>query len=93
MNYDEIIVPSITGALGAFVSWIFGRKKENVEIQSNEIKNASEIIALWKDMASELKQEVSELRDKIDVLSKEVHDLRSENTQLRLQLNISSDNN
>lgn len=93
MNYDEIIVPSITGALGAFVSWIFGRKKENVEIQSNEIKNASEIIALWKDMASELKQEVSELRDKIDVLSKEVHDLRSENTQLRLKLNITNEDN
>lgn len=93
MNYDEIIVPSITGALGAFVSWIFGRKKENVEIQSNEIKNASEIIALWKDMASELKQEVSELRDKIDVLSKEVHDLRSENSELRLKLNINNEDN
>ena len=43
MNYDDIIVPSVTGALGAFVSWIVGKKREDVEVQSSEIKNTADL--------------------------------------------------
>jgi predicted RNase H-like nuclease (RuvC/YqgF family) len=93
MNYDEIIVPSVTGALGAFVTWVFGRKRENVEVQNSEIKNVADVVALWKDMASELKQEVSDLKVKVEQLSTEIHTLRSENISLRLQLGLSNEDN
>lgn len=88
MNYEEIIIPSTTGALGAFVTWIFGRKKENAEIQGSEIQNVTQAIAIWKDMATELKIEVAELKQKVDELSNEVHNLRAENLSLRNQLNL-----
>lgn len=84
MNYDEIIIPSATGALGAFVSWIFGRKKENVEVQASEINNVQEAIKIWKDMAQELKEEVAELKSKVEELSREIDALREENHQLKI---------
>lgn len=93
MNYDDIIVPSVTGALGAFVSWLVGKKKEDVEVQSNEISNVQEAIKIWKDMAQELKEEVSELKEKVETLTTEVHTLRSENISLRAKLGISNEDN
>lgn len=93
MNYDEIIIPSATGALGAFVSWIFGRKKENVEVQANEINNVQEAIKIWKDMAQELKEEVAELKEKVEQLTSEVHTLRAENITLRSKLGITQEDN
>ena len=88
MNYEEIIIPSTTGALGALVSWIFGRRKENTEIQGSEIQNVTQAIAIWKDMATELKAEVADLKDKVENLSNEIHTLRAENLSLRSQLNL-----
>lgn len=93
MNYDEIIIPSATGALGAFVSWIFGRKKENVEVQASEINNVQEAIKIWKDMAQELKEEVAELKEKVEQLTSEVHTLRAENITLRSKLGITQEDN
>lgn len=93
MNYDEIIIPSATGALGAFVSWIFGRKKENVEVQASEINNVQEAIKIWKDMAQELKEEVAELKEKVEQLTSEVHTLRAENISLRSKLGITQEDN
>lgn len=93
MNYDEIIIPSATGALGAFVSWIFGRRKENVEVQASEINNVQEAIKIWKDMAQELKEEVAELKEKVEQLTSEVHTLRAENISLRSKLGITQEDN
>ena len=93
MNYDEIIIPSATGALGAFVSWIFGRKKENVEVQASEINNVQEAIKIWKDMAQELKEEVAELKEKVEQLTTEVHTLRAENITLRSKLGLNNEDN
>lgn len=93
MNFDEIIIPSATGALGAFVSWIFGRKKENVEVQASEINNVQEAIKIWKDMAQELKEEVAELKEKVEQLTSEVHTLRAENISLRSKLGIAQEDN
>jgi len=93
MNYDEIIIPSATGALGAFVSWIFGRRKENVEVQASEINNVQEAIKIWKDMAQELKEEVAELKEKVEQLTSEVNTLRVENISLRSKLGITQEDN
>jgi archaellum component FlaC len=93
MNYDDIIVPSVTGALGAFVSWLVGKKKENVEIQTSEISNVQEAIKIWKEMAQELKEEVAELKEKVETLTTEVHTLRSENISLRSKLGLQNEDN
>ena len=88
MNFDDIIVPSITGAIGAFVTWLAGRKKENVEVQGSEITNTQEAIKIWREMAQEMSDKVKDLSDKVDALTQEVHSLRSENSDLKQKLGL-----
>ena len=88
MNLDDIIVPSITGAIGAFVTWLAGRKKENVEVQGSEITNTQEAIKIWREMVQEMSDKVKELSDKVDALTQEVHSLRSENSDLKQKLGL-----
>jgi len=88
-TWEEIIVPAITGFFGALVTWLFGRKKEGVEVQSTEITNVQEAIKIWREMATDLKAEVADLKDKVDSLTTEIHKLRSENVELRAKLDES----
>jgi predicted RNase H-like nuclease (RuvC/YqgF family) len=88
MNWDEVILPSITGIIGAFVSWLVGRKKENVEVQGSEITNTQEAIKIWREMAQEMSDKVKELGEKVDALTQEVHSLRSENSELKSKLEL-----
>jgi len=88
MNFDDIIVPSLTGAIGAFVSWLIGRKKENVEVQGNEITNTQEAIKIWREMAEDMSNKVKELSDKVDALTTEVQNLRGENAELKHKLGL-----
>jgi len=83
MNLDDIILPSATGALGAFISWIFGKRKEDVEVKGSELDNTEKAVKLWREMAEELKKQVDELSGKVDTLMQEVHNLRLENAELR----------
>lgn len=88
MNFDDIIVPSITGAFGAFITWLFGRNKENVEVQGSAIDNVDKAVKLWQDTAEKMSQRVDELSIKVDALTKEVHSLRTENADLKHKLGL-----
>jgi predicted RNase H-like nuclease (RuvC/YqgF family) len=85
-NLSEVIVPSLTAFFAALITWLFGRKKENVEVQGSEITNVQEAIKIWREMATDMKAEVAELKEKIELLTTEVHTLRSENVELRQKL-------
>lgn len=87
-NISDIIVPSLTAFFGAFVTWLFGRKKENVEVQGTEITNTQEAIKIWREMAQDMSDKVKELSDKVDTLTQEVHALRTENTDLKHKLGL-----
>ncbi len=88
MNLDDIIVPSLTGGIASFITWLIGRKKENVEVQGSEITNTQEAIKIWREMAEDMSNKVKELSDKVDALTQEVHNLRSENSDLKLKLGL-----
>lgn len=83
MNLDDILLPSATGAFGAFITWIFGKRKEDVEVKSSELDNTEKAVKLWREMAEELKKQVDDLSGKVDALMNEVHSLRMENAELR----------
>jgi regulator of replication initiation timing len=94
MNFDfeNVIFPTIISGITGVFGWLVGRKRENVEVDSNEIANTKEIIEMWKVTAKEMKEEVAELKQKIEDLSKEVHTLRMENIELRSKLSITNEN-
>ena len=91
-DWEEIIIPATTGFFGALVTWLFGRKKEKIEVESSEITNVQEAIKIWREMATDLKAEVAELKIKVDTLTTEIHNLRSENIELRAKLDESQPN-
>ena len=88
MNFDfeNVIFPAFVSAFSAFFGWLVGKKKETVEIQGSEITNVQEAIKIWREMAVDMKAEVEELKHKIELLTTEVHTLRSENVELRQKL-------
>ena len=85
-DWEEIVIPGVTGLFGSLVTWLFGRKKEKIEVQSSEITNVQEAIKIWREMATDLKAEVADLKDKVESLTNEIHSLRSENVELRAKL-------
>jgi F420-0:gamma-glutamyl ligase-like protein len=88
MNFDfeNVIFPTIISGITGIFGWLVGKKREDVEIDTNEIANTKEIIEMWKVTAKEMKEEVAELKQKIEDLTKEVHTLRLENIELRAKL-------
>ena len=95
MNFDfeNVIFPTIISGITGVFGWLVGRKRENVEVDSNEIANTKEIIEMWKVTAKEMKEEVAELKQKIEDLTKEVHTLRLENIELRAKLILTNESN
>ena len=95
MNFDfeNVIFPTIISAFTGLFGWLMGKKREDVEVDSNEIANTKEIIEMWKVTAKEMKEEVAELKVKIEALTTEVHTLRAENVELRTKLGIITNEN
>jgi predicted RNase H-like nuclease (RuvC/YqgF family) len=85
-NWNEVILPSLTAFFASAITWIFGRKKAQVEVEAGEITNVQEAIKIWREMANDMKQEVAELKIKVETLTTEIHNLRTENIELRSKL-------
>jgi predicted RNase H-like nuclease (RuvC/YqgF family) len=93
MNLDDILAPILSAFGGSAVTWWFGRSKEKTEIQTGELGNTETAIKIWREMAQEMSDKVKDLSDKVDALTKEVHNLRIENADLKLKLDIDNDTN
>jgi predicted RNase H-like nuclease (RuvC/YqgF family) len=85
-NWNEVILPSLTAFFASAITWIFGRKKAQVEVEAGEITNVQEAIKIWREMANDMKQEVAELKIKVETLTTEINNLRVENIELRSKL-------
>jgi len=85
-NWNEVILPTLTAFFASAITWIFGRKKAQVEVEAGEITNVQEAIKIWREMANDMKQEVAELKIKVETLTTEINNLRVENIELRSKL-------
>lgn len=85
-HWNEVILPTLTAFFASAITWIFGRKKAKVEVEAGEITNVQEAIKIWREMANDMKQEVAELKIKVETLTTEIHNLRTENIELRSKL-------
>jgi predicted RNase H-like nuclease (RuvC/YqgF family) len=83
MNLNsDVIVPVIAAALASLITWFLSRKKTNAETDKLEL----EIIQTWKNIADDLRGEVTRLTDKCDHLAQEVETFRKENMALKKEL-------
>lgn len=70
------IVASITSGLGG---WIFARKKNNAEAESVELKNVAQAVAIWREAAENL-------GNQLKVYNEQLSDKRTENEKLMLRI-------
>ena len=83
----------LTALVASLATYFSTRKKENIEIQGGELSNTNEAIKIWRELAQDMTDKVKELSEKIDILTAEVHSLKSVNSSLKSKLNLLDENN
>jgi peptidoglycan hydrolase CwlO-like protein len=87
MNTENIMMVLGSNAVVAVITFLFSRKKENVEIDTNVISNLEKSIMVYAKIIQDLKVEISELNVKILDLEAKIDNLQKENEKLRIKLN------
>lgn len=82
---ENILTILGSNAVVAFLTFIFSRRKENSEIDTNVINNLEKSIMVYAKIIQDLKVEISELNLKIQELELKIDELRKENEQLRIK--------
>lgn len=81
MNTELILIASniLTGIAG----WFVGRRKATAETDNMVLRNLELSIGIYVKIIEDLKQEIHELNNKVDILEKKVEELMAENRQLK----------
>lgn len=105
MNWITDILPeAVLTLIGGASGWFFGRKREKQSTKSIELDNVQSAIAIWRESAESLAQEVSDIKDSqeelikknkeltyhVEKLEKKVQELTAENRKLRERLEQNS---
>jgi prefoldin subunit 5 len=87
MNTENLMMILGSNTVVAVITFLFSRKKENVEIDTNVISNLEKSIMVYAKIIQDLKGEIAELNVKILDLEKKIDNLQTENEKLRIKLN------
>lgn len=77
MSYEEFLPEIITGFAGTFSGWIFARRKNKIQTDSNEIENLDKAVALWREIAQDLKSVIDDKQKMEEELRAEISELRA----------------
>lgn len=73
----------VSNGLTGIVAWIVGRKRVQVEVENQVLKNLELSISLYKDIIDSLKKEIHDLNIKIQDLENKIEELIKENHELK----------
>lgn len=92
---NALIIPLLTAFAGAFSGWFFGRRKQQAEAVASELETVEKAVAIWREIAQDLKKELAEQTEKIEAqsakivkLSEEVSTLRRDNARLLGEMKV-----
>jgi len=78
----EILGFVVTAFVGTFFGWLFGRKKEKVELEGTKVQNFDAALEAYKkmyeDMITDLKTQVIELKEENVSLKEELSENRKQ---------------
>ena len=86
MSYADYLPEVIIGFSSAFTAWVFARRKNKIEVDSNEIDNLDKAVAMWRTIAEDLKKENEEKRTQEKTMREEIQDLRNRISDLEKML-------
>ena len=80
---NEYIITFLVSAISGVVSFFFGMKKKDKEVEALSLNNVEKSLKIYstiiddlKDQIEELLQKVNDLEDKIEALTVENHELK-----------------
>lgn len=82
---EKYLIPVITGSVGAFLSWLITKKKNNADAQLSEVEGVEIATKIWRELAEEMTKKVDELRKLVDELKIENGKLQQEINELKLR--------
>lgn len=85
MTLIEIISLALAPLTGV-VSWFASKRKHQAEVDSVIVKNSSEVIQQWKNLADRYEKELNEIRQRLDEVENELIREKNENAQLQILL-------
>ncbi|MGB7527699.1 MULTISPECIES: hypothetical protein [Sphingobacterium] len=83
---ESLLIPLITSIAGAFSGWFFGRRKQTAEAVQSELESVEKAVAIWREIAQDLKKELAEQSLQIQNLQMEIGTLRRDNARLLSEL-------
>lgn len=84
----EVLITAIASFLSAFVTWIFARRRQNVDIQTTQIDNLHKIAEEWKQAALEWKEYADAQMQKFIVADAERENFRKKLSEAMDELEI-----
>ncbi|GIZ09976.1 hypothetical protein [Flavobacterium sp. UMI-01] len=76
---------SITALLGGFITWVFTRKRQSVDINTTEIDNGSKVVTLYKEALDDLEGRYENKYKHLEEMSKNIESLFEKKEQVLLQ--------
>lgn len=83
---EMLLVPFLTSVAGAFSGWFFGRRKQTAEAVQSELESVEKAVTIWREVAQDLKKELTEQGLQLQMLQDEVRTLRQDNARLLTEL-------
>ena len=83
---NETIILLISNALTASAAWFVGRKRQQVEVENQILKNLELSMDLYRGIILDLKREIESLNIKVQELETKIDRLHRENNMLKSKL-------
>ena len=83
---NETIILLISNALTASAAWFVGRKRQQVEVENQILKNLELSVDLYRQIILDLKKEIESLNIKVQELETKIDRLHQENNMLKSKL-------
>lgn len=83
---NETLILLISNGLTAAASWFISRKRQQVEVENQVLKNLELSIDLYRGIILDLKREIESLNIKVQELEGKIDRLHQENNMLKSKL-------
>ena len=85
-SVKDVLPAVLSGAGTGSLAWFFARRKNNAEIQASELDNVEKATLIWRQLAEDMKNEVKELRDRLETVYQENQELKKQVEELTDEL-------
>lgn len=80
--FDNFLFPVLTSIVTAGATWFIARRKNDAEARASELDTVEKAVAIWREIAQDLKKELEAQSVEIGKLREEVSTLRRDNARL-----------